>query len=331
MRRSLRRIMATDQMWLDGETRIKALEKEAATKYSTAYPDWLLDNEALDGHYGLDEQVYEKIINGSPSSNENSHFLEAVFALRRHRMANFAARRSGFITRSAKFGAANINAFAIPFANAIVLPAALLQLPLFDVDRPAYLNLASIGSIIGHEATHHFDYNGRAFGADGSLMAKGTDGWWTRETAEHFEAAAKCFVRQYDNVTDPWTGKQLKGNLTLKENMADQGGLWIAYGAAFEDDDEDEEKEENSSEIELLPGKLETFTAEQLFFVTYAQTWCAHYADPKYLAYQIDSDTHAPERYRVNIPLANYAPFAQAFSCPAEGYRSAMNRAKSRC
>ncbi len=99
MRRSLRRIMATDQMWLDGETRIKALEKEAATKYSTAYPDWLLDNEALDGHYGLDEQVYEEIINGSQNNNENSHFLEAVFALRKHRMATFAARRSGFITR----------------------------------------------------------------------------------------------------------------------------------------------------------------------------------------------------------------------------------------
>ena len=183
---------------------------------------------------------------------------------------------------------------------------------------------------MGHEIVHHFDRTGGTFAADGSALPAGAT-WWSPQTAEQFDKVAKCFVQQYDNVTDPWTGKRLKGNATLRENLADYFGLMIAYGSEFERGEQSGSSKLADNVQQLLPGPLEAFTAEQLFFVTYAQAWCTRYKEVDTLAQQIDTDNHAPDRYRANLPLARFTPFSAAFNCPAEGPRSVMNAAKNRC
>lgn len=135
--------------------------------------------------------------------------------------------------------------------------------------------------------------------------------WWSAETEVHFEAASKCFAEQYSEIVDEETGRQLNGNATLAENIADNGGIRTAW-RAFKSSNEGGN---SGKEFEVVP-KMETFTPEQLFFIVYAQTWCAAYRNNASLAYVIDTDEHVPEPYRVNLPLANFAPFSETFSCP---------------
>lgn len=188
--------------------------------------------------------------------------------------------------------------------------AGILQGQLFTADRPRYMNYAAIGVAIGHEITHGFDDQGRQFDLDGNLVD-----WWGNDTAEAFKEKSQCFVDQYSNYTEKQTGLNLNGITTLGENIADNGGAKEAYLAY-----------QNSVRLfgheTTLPGLR--YTANQLFWITFAQTWCA-VDRPETLKKSILTDSHSPNEFRVLGTLMNLKEFAADFQCP-EGSR--MNPVK---
>jgi endothelin-converting enzyme/putative endopeptidase len=189
--------------------------------------------------------------------------------------------------------------FYDPRANQIVLPAGLLQPPLFDVALPAAMRWGAAGAMIGHEWTHGFDAQGQLFDAAGRLAP-----WWSEATAAAFSDASQCLVDRYASF-DVAPGLHVDGKLTFAENAADLGGVALAHRAWRA------EAGDRAGARSPIAGLSE----EQLFFVAYAQTWCAR-AQPAYDAAMARSDARARPRFRVDGPLPELPAFREAFSCP---------------
>jgi endothelin-converting enzyme/putative endopeptidase len=190
-----------------------------------------------------------------------------------------------------------VNAYYDPQNNNINFPAGILQPPFFDKSVDDAVNYGAIGAVIGHELTHGFDDQGRRFDAEGNLKD-----WWTEEDAKAFEERAKCFVGQYGGfraVDDIY----LNGSLTLGENVADNGGVRIALMALKRTMDKD-----------ALAKKVEGFTAQQRFFLGFAQVWCGEYT-PEVSRLRAQTDPHSPGVYRTNGTVSNMPEFAEAFGC----------------
>ena len=154
-----------------------------------------------------------------------------------------------------------VNAYFNPLQNEIVFPAGILQPPFFDVSMDDAVNYGAIGVVIGHEITHGYDDEGRKYDADGNL-----NGWWTDADAKEFEARAQKVVDEYD-AFEPLPGLHVNGKLTLGENLADLGGVNIAYDALERALAKDPSKRKN----------IDGFTPEQRFFVSFAQIWRDQY------------------------------------------------------
>ncbi|TLD38013.1 putative endothelin-converting enzyme protein [Venturia nashicola] len=185
----------------------------------------------------------------------------------------------------------------------IVIPAGIMQVPMFSPDLPEYVSYGGLGSIIGHELTHSVDAGAQEFGTDGSSIR-----WWDNTTTAGYEKKANCFIKQYSN----YTFKNEKGGLakvngqnTLQENLADCGGISSSYQAWKKL----EKKRPNAG----LPG-LETFTPDQLFFLSYARTWCA-VVDSKLVGLDQKFDVHSPREARILATLSNSRGFREAFGC----------------
>ncbi|MBP5562277.1 MAG: M13 family metallopeptidase [Muribaculaceae bacterium] len=187
-----------------------------------------------------------------------------------------------------------VNAYYNPLNNEIVFPAAILQPPFFDVEADDAVNYGAIGVVIGHEMTHGFDDQGRTFDYNGNM----TD-WWSPADAERFNEAAEKLAAQFDEIV---IVKDLhaNGHLTLGENIADQGGLRIAYDAFL--------KTPQAREGKLIDG----FTPEQRFYLSYGRIWAEN--ETEEFMYQITkSNEHSLGRYRVNATLRNIDTFFKAF------------------
>jgi putative endopeptidase len=189
-----------------------------------------------------------------------------------------------------------VNAYYNPAMNEIVFPAGRLQPPFFHPSFDLAANYGGIGGTIGHEMTHGFDDQGRQFDAQGNLRD-----WWTAEDNRRFEARAQRVVDQYNAYTVLDT-MHVNGKLTLGENIADIGGLTIAYYAM--------EKALEGKPRELIDG----FTPEQRFFLAYAQARRAVFR-PQQMRLMVQTDPHSPNEFRVNGPLSNMPEFAAAFGC----------------
>ena len=187
-----------------------------------------------------------------------------------------------------------VNAFYSQGDNAITLPAAILNLPFFHDGHSAASNYGAIGAVIGHELTHGFDNAGRLFDGAGALRD-----WWNPDTEAAFEARAQCVVDQYSSYS-PLPGLMVDGKQTLTENLADIGGLNIAYDAWMASGHHE--------------GDRGGFDDRQQFFLSFAQVWCQS-VRPEFLTSQVNTDVHAPARERVNGTLANVPAAAAAFSC----------------
>jgi len=210
-----------------------------------------------------------------------------------------------------------INAYYSPYDNSINFPAGILQSPLYNVNQPDYLNYGGIGSIIGHELTHAFGSNGSLFDADGLLR-----NWWTNSTFNQYTDLTTCFVEQYNQykimVNSEGKDINVNGELTLNENIADNGGIKRAFEAwKLSSKDTKKFKERNKA----LPG-LSKFTPEQLFYVSFGQNYCEK-ATPTKLENSVD--VHAIGKYRVIGVVSNDEDFAKAFNCPK---KSPMNPEK---
>ncbi len=187
-----------------------------------------------------------------------------------------------------------VNAYYNPQNNEIVFPAAILQAPFFDPKADDATNYGAIGVVIGHEMTHGFDDQGRTFDYQGNY----TD-WWTAEDAEKFNTAAEKLALQFDAI-DLGNGEHANGHLTLGENIADQGGLRIAYDAFMKTTQAQEGK------------KIDGFTPVQRFYLSYGRIW-AENITPEAAYQQTKSDPHSLGEYRVNQTLRNIDTFFKAF------------------
>lgn len=189
-----------------------------------------------------------------------------------------------------------VNAYYSPTQNNINFPAGILQPPFFDAKLDDAVNYGGIGAVIGHELTHGFDDSGRRFDAKGNLRD-----WWTAEDGKAFEQRAECIDKQYSQYIAVGDVR-LNGKLTLGENVADNGGLRIAY-MAFMD-----------SIMNKRLTKIDGFTPEQRFFLGWGQVWCSHMT-PEAERYRAQTDPHSAGRYRVNGVISNMPEFQQAFGC----------------
>jgi len=190
-----------------------------------------------------------------------------------------------------------VNAYYAPQLNEITFPAGILQPPVFDAAVDDAVNFGAAGAMIGHEITHGFDDSGRRFDASGNLM-----NWWMPRDEDAFRERASCVVSQYSDYSS-LPGVTLNGNLTLGENVADNGGVRIAYYAL----------------MELLtrkspPAPIDGFTPEQRFFISYAQVWCENATDQDFRR-RAQEDVHSSGRWRVNGVLQNMPEFRKAFGC----------------
>ncbi len=187
-----------------------------------------------------------------------------------------------------------INAYYNPSNNEVVFPAGILQFPFFDFGADDAVNYGGIAAVIGHELTHGFDDQGRQYAADGNLKD-----WWTADDAKKFTARANQVVDQYNGfvVND---SIHVNGKLTLGENLADLGGLNIAYEAFKKTDEGKSDK------------KIDGFTPDQRFFLSWAQVWRSNIL-PEFASQLITVDPHSPGMYRCNGPVSNIDAWYAAF------------------
>ena len=187
-----------------------------------------------------------------------------------------------------------VNAYYNPTTNEICFPAAILQPPFFDVEADDATNFGAIGVVIGHEMTHGFDDQGRMFDQYGNM----TD-WWTEEDSQKFQEAAEKLAAQFDQIIVV-KDQHANGHLTLGENIADQGGLRIAYDA-FRNTQQFREGK-----------KIDGFTPTQRFYLSYGRIWADNMTEEA-IFQQTKSDPHSIGRYRVNATLRNIDTFFDAF------------------
>ena len=191
-----------------------------------------------------------------------------------------------------------VNAYYDPLMNNINFPAGILQPPFFDNGMDDAVNYGGIGAVIGHELTHGFDDEGRQFDAHGNLHD-----WWTEADSKAFDERAACIADQYSSF-EPLPGVHINGRLTLGENTADNGGARIALMALMH------------VLAGNMPGKVDGFTPEQRYFLSFGQIWCAN-ERPEAVRLQVQTDPHSPPRYRVIGTVQNMPEFQKAFSCKA--------------
>lgn len=187
-----------------------------------------------------------------------------------------------------------VNAYYSPLSNEICFPAGILQAPYFNPDADPAENYGAIGVVIGHEMTHGFDDQGSQFDKEGNFA-----NWWTAADKEKFDSLTSGLADQFDSIV-VLGDTHANGRFTLGENIADQGGLRVAYTAYH--------NSLGDSEGEVIDG----FTPDQRFFLSYANVWAGNIRDEEILL-RTKTDPHSLGRWRVNGSLKNIEPFFRAF------------------
>jgi putative endopeptidase len=193
-----------------------------------------------------------------------------------------------------------VNAYYNASMNEIVFPAGILQPPFFDPKADDALNYGGMGSVIGHEMTHGFDDEGSKFDAQGNLS-----NWWTAEDLKNFQARGECIAKQFSSFEiEP--GLYGNGKLEEGESIADLGGLTISHAAL-----------EKALAGKPAPAPIDGFSAEQRFFLGWAQIWSSNFR-PEYARLIGKTDPHPLDQFRVNGPFSNIPAFAKAYGCGAD-------------
>ena len=261
--------------WMSAETKQRALYKLHAFTRKIGYPDKWKDYEGL---------VIKK-----------DDFLGNLRRCNEWRYKDNISRLGKPIDKTEwSMTPSTVNAYYQPQKNEIVFPAGILRFPFFDFAADDAINYGGIAAVIGHEMTHGFDDQGRQFDADGNL-----NDLWTKADADEFKKRADEVVAQYNAFVILDT-MHVNGRLTLGENLADLGGLSIAYEAF--------KKTEQGKNGQPIDG----FTPDQRFFMNWAQVWRSNIL-PEAAAQRILTDNHSPGVYRSNGPLTNIDAFYKAF------------------
>lgn len=264
--------------WMSGATKAKALIKLGAVKKKLGYPDKWKEYGPLE--IGADSYV--------------GNYMRA----HRFEFDRQAKKIGGPVDRTEwHMPPQTVNAYYNPAMNEIVFPAAILQPPFFDPDADLGVNYGGIGSVIGHELTHGFDDEGALFNEEGNLA-----NWWTPEDKARFDAKTATLAEQFDKY-EPLPGLHLNGKLTNGENIADLGGLVIAYDALML-----ALKDAGPSAAAPIDG----LTPAQRFFIAYAVTERGNVREEA-LRLQVQIDPHSPSEFRVNGPASDMDEFYGAF------------------
>ncbi|MEY3681985.1 MAG: hypothetical protein RLZZ289_508, partial [Bacteroidota bacterium] len=262
--------------------------------------DWMTDitkQEALKKLNSIGRKL------GYPSKWEDYSMLNfdaAQYVMNVKEMARYSVQKNfselGKPVDKDKWGmpAHMVNAYYHPLLNEIAFPAGIMQAPFFDEKAEDAVNYGRIGMVIGHEFTHGFDDMGSKFAADGSFT-----NWWTEEDRQSFEEKTKLLGATFAGFC-PMDNHCVNPDLTMGENIADLGGLTMAF-YAYKRTDEYKKQE-------LREG----FTPEQRFFIAYAQLWKIKYTEAE-MKKRLATDPHSPGMYRVNGPLKNCPEFFEAF------------------
>lgn len=278
--------------WMSDVTKKKAIAKLKGITVKVGYPDKWKDYTDLK-------------INDTQSYYENTQ--QAMrFAF------NFNINKVGKEHDKLEWGMTpqTVNAYYSPNGNEIVFPAAILQAPFFDMNADDAVNYGAIGVVIGHEMTHGFDDQGRNYDIDGNL-----NNWWTEEDATKFDAKTKIIINQFNKYVE-LDSLHVNGELTLGENIADLGGLNIAWDAY-------QMTEESKSN-----QKIDDYSPAQRFYLSYATIWRQTILDEE-LIRRLKEDVHSPGDARVNVPLFNIDRVYDLFNVK-EGdklYRAKKDRA----
>lgn len=266
--------------WMTDSTKQLALDKLEAITVKVGYPDKWRDYSTL-------EIVPDNYMLNVLNANE--------FEFKRN------IEKVGKPVDKTEWGMTpqTVNAYYNPSNNEIVFPAGILQPPFFNKDADDAVNYGAIGVVIGHEMTHGFDDQGRKYDKDGNL-----NDWWTEADAEKFSEKTVKLANQYDNYT-MLDSLHVDGQLTMGENIADLGGLNIAYDAL--------QMAYNGQQ----PADLDGYTADQRFFLGYGQIWRQSIRD-KELMRRLKEDVHSPGEARVNVPIFNLDVFLESFDISPE-------------
>ncbi len=268
--------------WMSDETKARAREKLAAFTVKIGYPDTWKDYSSLD--IDPEKSYWENIVNaniwytaenlgklGKPVDKDEWHMSPQT-----------------------------VNAYYNPTTNEICFPAAILQPPFYNSTADDAVNYGAIGVVIGHEMTHGFDDQGRQFDKNGNM-----NNWWTEADSEAFKLKTDVLVKQFDAVEvlparDGQPALHADGRLSLGENIADQGGLRVAYTALH-----------NAIDTEAV-APIDGFTPDQRFYLAYATLWAQSIRDEE-IARLTKNDVHSLGVNRVNITLRNLQSFYDAF------------------
>jgi putative endopeptidase len=263
--------------WMTEPTRAKALAKFARFTQKIGYPDKFRDYSSV--------EIRRDDYLGNVRRAE-------VFDTHRQlvRLGKAVDRAEWHMTPE------TVNAYFNPLQNEIVFPAGILQPPFFDITMDDAVNYGGIGAVIGHEITHGYDDQGRKYDADGNLQD-----WWTEADAKAFEERAQKVVDEY-NAFQPLPGLHVNGKLTLGENIADLGGVAIAYDAL----------QRALAKDPASRQKKDGFTPEQRFFISFAQIWRTNIREAE-ARRLVTVDPHSPGQFRSIGPLVNLPIFYNAF------------------
>ncbi|MFC5271815.1 M13 family metallopeptidase [Adhaeribacter terreus] len=263
--------------WMSEETKQKAMQKLDAFAIKIGYPDKWKDYAAFE-------------VNRGP-------YVMNVLRSRIFEYNDMASKLGKPVDRNEwHMSPPTVNAYYNPSMNEIVFPAGILQPPFFDPKADDAVNYGGMGAVIGHELTHGFDDQGRQYDHEGNLKD-----WWTKEDAERFAKHTAMVDKQYSGYA-PLDSVYVNGQLTMGENIADIGGLNIAYTAL---------QKANAGKTD---PKFDGFTQNQRFFLAWAQNWRNNSTDQA-LRQQVLTDPHSPGKFRCNGPLANMPQFYEAFGC----------------
>ena len=265
--------------WMDEPTKQEALKKLAAFGVKIGYPDKWRDYSLLK----IDRGPYVlNVMRGD------------VFETDRE------LKKIGKPVDRTEWGMSppTVNAYYNANMNEIVFPAGILQPPFFDPNADDAVNYGGMGAVIGHEMTHGFDDQGRQFDATGNLRD-----WWSEESAKNYTERSKAIVAQYA-AYEALPGLHINGELTQGENIADIGGVKLAYMAL-----------QKALSKKGGQPKIDGFTPEQRFFLGFAQIWRNNQRDED-LKLQVNTNPHSPGRFRTIGPLSNLPEFQKAFDLP---------------
>lgn len=266
--------------WMSDSTKEKALEKLSTFYVKVGYPDKWRDYSALEIK---NDSYFANIVRASVF--EYDYLISKA--------GKPVDRTEWHMTPQ------TVNAYYNPTTNEICFPAGILQYPFFDMDADDAFNYGAIGVVIGHEMTHGFDDQGRLYDKNGNLAD-----WWSQSDADNFKARAQVLVDWFDAI-EVLPGLYANGSLTLGENIADFGGIQVAFQAF-----------RNATASAQLPVK-DGFTPEQRFFIAYANLWATNIRDEQ-IRYLTQMDVHSLGEWRVNAILPHVQAWYDAFGIVPE-------------